>query len=88
MAHNPKTIIPFSNGTEFMLWFDGQCEGCSRHGKEECRCPNEAALIFGNLTEKRAVRMGFSKDGNPPRKLKCFRKYKKSKTDTKTGELF
>lgn len=89
MQKNPKLIIPrLSNGTEFMLWYDGQCDGCSRYGKEQCRCPLEAALIMGDGIKKSlAIKMGFDEEGNPPVKLKCYRKYKKH-TKTYTGELF
>lgn len=88
MSHNPNTVIPFSNGTEYEIWNkDGQCEGCSRYGKEECRCPLESKLIMGEIPLKLALRMGFDEQGNPPKKLKCWRKYKKKHTDRNTGEL-
>ena len=84
-----EMIIPrISNGTEFMLWFDGQCDGCSRHGLEECRCPLEASILMGAIKKSMAVRMGFDEKGNPPKKLKCWRKYMPKKKESLSGELF
>ena len=77
-----KTIkIALSNGTDFMEWFDGQCVGCSRYGKEESRCPLEAHLIMGGgiLKTYIAKRIGFDEHGNPPKKVKCYRQYAKKK---------
>lgn len=82
--------LALSNGTDFMLWWDGKCEGCSRYGKEECRCPLESALLMydGKIKKSIALKIGFDEQGNPPKELKCYRKYKRKFTDKKTGNLF
>lgn len=82
--------LALSNGTEFMLWWDGKCEGCSRYGKEVCRCPLESALLMydGKIKKSIALKMGFDEQGNAPTKLKCYRKYKKKFSDKLTPQLF
>ena len=87
---NKDTItIGFSNGTDFMNWFDGKCVGCSRYGKEESRCSLEAHLIMGNRVLKKyiAKRIGFDDQGNPPKQMKCYRKYTK-KSKANLSDLF
>lgn len=78
----------FSNGTEFMWWLEGKCDGCSRNKQEPNWCPLQTGLFIGTLTQTQAKNMGFDKDGNPPKELKCWRKYTKQKKDKRTRDLF
>ena len=44
--------------------------------------------MTGFLTPRQAKSIGFDEQGNPPRELKCWRKYTNKHIDRKTGDLF
>jgi len=66
-----KTFIPFSNGTEFMVWNEMNCDECAKNPtledpdwtiEDACDCEIFTALtvgtITGEVTESIAKRMG------------------------------
>ena len=88
MSHNPDTIKPkFSNGTELEFWLE-HCNGCSRNKWNKNWCNLQTAVMTGFLTLRQAKSIGFDEQGNPPRELKCWRKYTHKHIDRKTGDLF
>jgi hypothetical protein len=76
-----------SNGTELECLLN-KCEGCSRNKWEDNWCNLQTAIMTGQMTETQAKHIGFDEQGNPPKELKCYRKYKRKFTDKKTGSLF
>lgn len=66
-----KTVIPFSNGSEFMSWLTYNCEKCKRHSCTAKRAI-EFSCITGTITLKMAERVGYIKDWGLIAKCKMF----------------
>jgi hypothetical protein len=62
MEYKLKTYIPFSNGTEMMIWFDNNCDACKR---SDCYAKRRLHLSMGtgSIPLKRAEYIGYHRLG-------------------------
>lgn len=54
-----KKIIPFSNGTEAMMWLDQNCDVC-RRSNCSAKVAIQRGFVSGNITERMASFIGYT----------------------------